>query len=72
MNQPERKCGTPKTDIRVKVVGTDGNAFALLGKVRAALRRGGRADLIEEFTREATSGDYGHLIATICNYVIAE
>jgi len=59
----------PKTNIKVKLVGTDGNAFALLGKVTEALRKGKRADLIPEFRKEATSGDYNHLIATCCDYV---
>ena len=34
---------TPKTDIRVRLVGEDGNIFFILGRVREALRRG--ADL---------------------------
>ena len=41
---PPRPTG-PKTSIRVKLVGEDGNAFAILARVRSALRRGGRADL---------------------------
>lgn len=59
----------PKTDIKVKLVGTDGNAFALMGKVRQALRTGGHADLEKEFLKEAMSGDYDHLLATCCDYV---
>jgi hypothetical protein len=59
----------PKTELKVKLVGTDGNAFALMGKVRQALRRGGHDDLVAEFTKEATSGDYDHLLATCCDYV---
>jgi hypothetical protein len=59
----------PKTAIKVKLVGTDGNAFALMGKVSAALRKGGHADLIPEFRKEAMSGDYNHLLSTCCEYV---
>ena len=59
----------PKTSIRVKLVGEDGNAFAILARVRSALRRGGRADLVEPFTKEATSGNYTHLLATVMEYV---
>lgn len=62
----------PKTDITVKLVGTDGNAFALIGKVRQALRRGGYGELVEEFTKEATSGDYDHVLQTIMEYVDVE
>lgn len=59
----------PKTNIKVKLVGTDGNAFALMGKVSEALRKGGYADLVAEFRKEATSGDYNHLIQTCMDYV---
>lgn len=62
----------PITNIKVKLTGADGNAFALMGKVRQALRRGGRADLIEKFTKEATSGNYDHLLATCMKYVEVE
>lgn len=58
-----------KSGIRVKLVGKDGNAFAILGRVKEALRRGGRSDLIEAFVKEATSGDYNHLLCTVMEYV---
>lgn len=61
-----------KTNIVVKLTGTDGNAFALMGKVRTALRRGGHSELVEPFTKEAMSGDYDHLLATCMDYVIVE
>ncbi len=32
----------PKTDIRVRLTGEDGNIFFILGRVREALRRGPR------------------------------
>ncbi len=62
----------PKTNIKVKLIGEDGNAFAILGRVVRALRRGGRGDLVEEFLKEAKSGDYTHLLATVLEYVEAE
>ena len=49
---PPRPTG-PKTSIRVKLVGEDGNAFAILARVRSALRRGGRADLVQGFACES-------------------
>ena len=57
-----------KTDIKVKLVGEDGNAFAILGRCRQALARARRLDLWEEFRKEATSSDYDHLLATVCDY----
>ncbi len=65
---PPRPTG-PKTNIRVKLVGEDGNAFSVLARVRSALRCGGRADLVEPVTKEGTSGNYTHLLATVMEYV---
>ena len=59
----------PKTNVIVRMVGEDGNAFAIIGRVRAALNRGGHQDLVEEFTKEATSGNYDHLLQTVMKYV---
>lgn len=62
-----------RTNVKVPLVGEDGNAFAIIGRVRTALRRAGyEPELIEEFTRDAMSGDYDHLIQTVLEYVDAE
>jgi hypothetical protein len=62
--------GTTKhPDIKVVLVGTDGNAFSVLGKVAAALRRAGHGDEVEAFTAEAMSGDYDHLLRTAMRWV---
>lgn len=56
--------------IEVQLTGQDGNAMSIVGRVSAALRRGGvAAELIEEFTTEATSGDYDNVIATAGRWV---
>ena len=66
-----QKC--PVTNVPVRLVGTDGNAFALLGKVRQALRRAGYdAGFIEQFTKEAMAGSYDELLACIMRYVNVE
>jgi hypothetical protein len=57
------------TDVRVKLVGEDGNAFAIMGRVSKALRRAGLVDVADEFMGEATSGDYAHLLETVLEYV---
>ena len=41
----------PKTSIKVKLIGEDGNAFFILGKVLQALIKNGRKDLVEEFLK---------------------
>ena len=63
----------PLTNVKVKLIGTDGNAFNLIGKTRSALRMAGYDnEFIERFTTEATSGNYMNLIATISKYVDIE
>lgn len=60
-------------EITVKLVGEDGNAFAILGNVQRAMRRGGvPKEEIDEFLKEATSGDYNHLLATCMKWVEVE
>lgn len=58
--------------ITVELVGHDGNAFAMLGRVRRALARHGVPHPeIQEFTDEATKGNYDHLLVTIHQWVRA-
>lgn len=60
-------------DVTVQLTGTDGNAFAILGRVQAALRRAGVGDdAIRDFRAEATSGDYDHLLQTAIRWVNVE
>jgi hypothetical protein len=56
--------------IKVKLVGEDGNAFAILGRVKTALRKGGVSnEEVQAFLAEAMSGDYSKLLATCCEWV---
>ena len=57
-------------DVFVQLTGEDGNAFAILGRVRKALKKAGvdKAE-IQAFTEEATRGDYSHLLATVTDTV---
>ena len=61
----------PLVDARVKMDlrGPSGNAFAIMGLVRGTLRAKGRADLVEAYTKEATSGDYENLLRVTGRYV---
>ena len=57
-------------NIKVRLIGTDGNAFAIVGTVRAALKRNGVSkEEVDEFSREATSGGYDHLLQTCMKWV---
>ena len=57
---------TPKhPDIIVALTGHDGNAFAILGRCRAAARDAKLSDEeIAAFMDEAMAGDYDHLLQT--------
>ena len=67
-NQQQQERKGSVTGLALKMVGEDGNAFSILGRARATLRRNGMVDRIEEFTKTATSGDYQRLIATCCEW----
>ena len=57
-------------NIKVKLVGTDGNAFAILSKVRGALKQAKvETSEIESFTKQAMSGDYDNLLRTCLCWV---
>ena len=57
-------------NIKAKLIGQDGNAFAIIGTVQRELRRGGVSpDEINEFVTEATSGDYDNVIQTALRWV---
>jgi len=54
---------------KVVLIGTDGNAFALLGKMKRGLRQAGwTAPQISAFLAEAMRGDYDHLLQTCMKY----
>ena len=63
---------TPITDVKVELIGEDGNAFHILGKVSKALRKAGHKELAQEYLKKATAGDYDHLLATTMQYVEVE
>ncbi len=64
---------TPYTNVTVALINTDGNAFALLGKVRQSLRRAKYStEFIEQFTQDAIAGSYDDLLACIMRYVNVE
>jgi hypothetical protein len=60
--------------VTVRLVGEDGNAYSILGRVTHALKRAGvERSQIDAFAEAATSGDYNHLLRTVMETVsIAE
>lgn len=56
--------------VNVKLSGTDGNAFAIMGTISKALRRAGASqDEIREYMEESMSGDYDKLLLTASKWV---
>lgn len=56
---------TKYPDINIPLVGEDGNAFSILGRVQRIMKRNGLHGELEEFRTEATSGDYDNLLRTV-------
>jgi hypothetical protein len=56
-------------DVFVPLVGQDGNAFAIMGRVSAALRKAGHGDAVKAYMDEAMSGDYDNLLRVTTQYV---
>lgn len=56
--------------VTVTLVGEDGNAFSIMGRVARALSRAGAPqEVIDEYLEEAQSGDYNHLLVTTMKIV---
>jgi len=57
---------------KIKLIGEDGNAFVIMGKVVSVLRSSGKKSLIEKFKKEAMLGDYDNLLRVTMKYVDIE
>lgn len=68
----EPKGYVPGTTIQkpaVELLGGDGNAYLVIGKVKKALKRAKvPTEVVEQFQTEATSGDYDNVLATAMKY----
>lgn len=59
-----------KFNVKVRLSGTDGNAWAVMGRVEAALRRAGATkEQIQQYSNESMSGDYDNLLRVACEWV---
>jgi hypothetical protein len=56
-------------EVEVQLSGEDGNAFFIVGRVRSALREAGYGHERDEFSEEAMSGDYDHVLQTCVRWV---
>lgn len=59
-----------KSKPKLKLVGHDGNAFSIMGRVVKALRKAGYTPAeIQQYRDEATAGDYNTLLAVTMNWI---
>jgi hypothetical protein len=57
----------------VPLLGEDGNATAIVGRTRTALRRAGNSqEVVDGYVEEALSGSYDHVLATTLSYTTQE
>jgi len=57
-------------EIEVQLTGNDGNAYAIMGAVRRALKRARvSADEIDEYVKQSMSGDYDNLLRVAMSWV---
>jgi len=60
----------PETKPTVKLIGENGNAFSIIGKVKGALiKAGADNEYIHKYQMEAMSGNYDHLLCVTMDYV---
>jgi len=60
----------PKYDVAVQLSGNDGNAFAIMGAVKSALKKSGAsASELSEYVSASMSGDYDNLLRTAMEWV---
>ena len=60
----------PTEKPKVKLIGTNGDAFAIIGKVSKALRKAGAdKEYVEKYMEESMAGDYDNVLVTAVDYV---
>jgi hypothetical protein len=64
--EPAEPAGVRYPHITVQLIGTDGNAFAIIGRVAAALRRDAGSEAEKQFTAQAFGcGSYDELLGLV-------
>ena len=60
----------PKEKPTVKLIDTDGNSFAIMGRVKDALvNAGADKEYVKKYLDEAMSGNYDNLLCVTMDYV---
>ena len=62
-----------KFNVIVPLVGQDGNAFAIMGRVSRALEKAGASkEEVNQYMDESMSGDYDNLLRVATQWVVVE
>ena len=70
MSKATSKNNVKYPQISVSLIGMDGNAFAIIGQIKNALKNFGvDNEEINNFYKEATAKDYNHLLNTVLKWV---
>jgi len=73
IKQEVYKMKGPLSKPTVKLIGQDGNAFSIMGRVKKALMQAGAdKEYIDKYLKESTVGDYSYLLAVSMEYVNVE
>ena len=60
----------PKYDVSVQLSGNDGNAFAIMGAVKSALKKAGASsEEVSQYVSDSMSGDYDNLLRVAMEWV---
>jgi len=60
-----------KYDVKVQLSGNDGNAFAIMGAVKTALKKAGATrEELDEYLKDSMSGDYDNLLRVAAKWVV--
>ncbi len=60
----------PTIKPNVKLIDTNGNAFAIIGRVRDALHKAGAdKEYVNQYMDKAMAGDYNNLLCVTMDYV---
>ena len=63
--------GQPRPE--VQLVGQDGNAYAIMGRVGSALKDAGCSqEHVDAYYEDSKSGDYDNLLRVACEYAVVE
>jgi hypothetical protein len=66
--EPEYRNG-PHTDAVVQLTGEDGNAYAIIARVRSAIQQSNSPELEEPFLHHAMASDYNTLLQVCMRFV---